>query len=280
MSPSETLIRWEANLCHLDPEPHVYQAIGEHVTTLLSDGLPQTCEPFFPTRRPFVASVMFIHRVLPSGSPRVNVIGRYIDCSPITGLWMYAMDDSGIPQPCTYYIGLNVGDFTTCRYQCNTGGLVSYIVIGNSNRRAMTMSDTAVICDIALVWRSSPFIRMVEYVPHDTLWSCSITVILSFTWLIRHYNDAIMSAMASQITSLTIVYSTVYSGGAQRKHQSSASLAFVRGIHRWPVNSLHKWSVTRKMFPFDDVIMWRKDMGCLLTLVDSHLRFTFTIVVL
>ena len=64
-----------------------------------------------------------------------------------------------------------------------------------------------------------------------------------------------MGAMASQITSLTIVYSTVYSGADQRKHQSSASLAFLRGIHRWPVNSPHKGSVTRKMFPFDDVIM-------------------------
>ena len=59
----------------------------------------------------------------------------------------------------------------------------------------------------------------------------------------------------SQITSLTIVYSAVYSGEDQRKHQSSASLAFVRGIHRGPVNSPHKWPVTRKMFPFDDVIM-------------------------
>ena len=48
-----------------------------------------------------------------------------------------------------------------------------------------------------------------------------------------------MSAMASQITSLTIVYSIVYSGANQRKHQSSASLVFVRGIHRWPVNSPH-----------------------------------------
>ena len=70
-----------------------------------------------------------------------------------------------------------------------------------------------------------------------------------------HYNDVIMSAMASQIISLTIVYSTAYSGWDQRKHQSSASLAFVWGIHRWPVNSPHKWSETRKMFPFDDVIM-------------------------
>ena len=40
-----------------------------------------------------------------------------------------------------------------------------------------------------------------------------------------------------------------------RKHQSSVSLAFVWGIHRGPVNSPHKWPVTRKMFPFDDVIM-------------------------
>ena len=72
---------------------------------------------------------------------------------------------------------------------------------------------------------------------------------------IQHYNDVIMSPMASQFTSLTIVYSTVYSGADQRKHQSSASLAFVRGIHRGPVNSPHKWPVTRKRFPFDDVIM-------------------------
>ena len=61
--------------------------------------------------------------------------------------------------------------------------------------------------------------------------------------------------MASQITSLTIVYAAVYSGADQRKRDSSASLAFVREIHRWPVNSPHKWPVTRKMFPFDDVIM-------------------------
>ena len=70
-----------------------------------------------------------------------------------------------------------------------------------------------------------------------------------------HYNDVIMSAMASQITSLAIVYSIVYSGADKRKHQGSASLAFVRGIHRWPGNSPHKGPVTRKMFPFDDVIM-------------------------
>ena len=60
-----------------------------------------------------------------------------------------------------------------------------------------------------------------------------------------HYNDVIMSAMASQLTSLTIVYSIVYSGADQIKHQSSASLAFVRGIHRWPagldIRKFHPW---------------------------------------
>ena len=69
-----------------------------------------------------------------------------------------------------------------------------------------------------------------------------------------HYCDVIMGVVASRITSFTIVYSTVYSDADQRKHQSSAPLAFVRGIHRGPVNSPHKWPVTRKMFPFDYVI--------------------------
>ena len=55
-----------------------------------------------------------------------------------------------------------------------------------------------------------------------------------------HYDDVTMSGMASQITSLMIVYSIVYPGTDQRKHQSPASLAFVWEIHRGPVNSPHK----------------------------------------
>ena len=64
-----------------------------------------------------------------------------------------------------------------------------------------------------------------------------------------------MTTVASQITSLMVVYSIVYSGADQRKHQSSASLAFVQGNSPGPVNSPHKGPVTRKMLPFDDVIM-------------------------
>ena len=74
-----------------------------------------------------------------------------------------------------------------------------------------------------------------------------------------------MGAVASQITSLTIVYSTVYSGADQRKYQSSASLAFLWGINRGQVKSQDKWPVTRKMFSFDDVIM------CKLALNWTHL---------
>ena len=86
-----------------------------------------------------------------------------------------------------------------------------------------------------------------------------------------HYNDVIMSMVASQITSFTIVYSSIYSGANQREYQNSASLAVVRGIHRWPVNSSHKGSVTRKMLPFDDVIM---NYDFLKFLQGMHVRYS------
>ena len=82
------------------------------------------------------------------------------------------------------------------------------------------------------------------------IWNITITSFQS-----RHNGRDSLS-----ITSLTILYSTVYSGADQRKHHSSASLVIVRGMHRWPVNSPHKWPVTRKIFPFDDVIMIYVDM--------------------
>ena len=72
-----------------------------------------------------------------------------------------------------------------------------------------------------------------------------------------HYNDIIMSAMASQIIRVSSAYPTVCSDVDQRKHQSSASLAFVREIHLWPVNSPPKGSLKREKFPVDGVTMWR-----------------------
>ena len=85
--------------------------------------------------------------------------------------------------------------------------------------------------------------------------------------------------MASQIARLTIVYSTVYSGAVQRKHQSSTSQAFVLGIHRLLVNSPHKGPVTRQMSPFDDVIIHLTDINeskmwwkCLLACISCKIK--------
>ena len=73
--------------------------------------------------------------------------------------------------------------------------------------------------------------------------------------ILQTYTAVRFHSMAVYIHVDTAKYSTVHSGADQRKRQSSASLAFVRGINRRPVNFPHKWPVTRKMFPFDDVII-------------------------
>ena len=98
-------------------------------------------------------------------------------------------------------------------------------------------------CIIGPLW-GEPFVREIDRSPVYFLHKGP-----------AYYNDVIMTMMASQITSLTVVCSIVSSDADQRKHHSSASRAFVRGIHQWPVNSPHNGPVTRKMFPFDDVIM-------------------------
>ena len=113
------------------------------------------------------------------------------------------------------------------------------------------------------VWRKLGWQSLIMKV-----WSfCSITTFLRNTHLTLRWRHNRCDSVSNH--SLTIVYSTVYSDADQRKHQSSASLAYVWGIHRGPVNSPHKWPVTRKMFPFDDVIMrhriaypLKRDMVC------------------
>ena len=96
-----------------------------------------------------------------------------------------------------------------------------------------------------------------NFVIVNVLWNLEILCRLSHKYGDINYSDAMMSAMASQITGVLSADSTVCSGANQRKHQSSASLAFVRGIQQGATGEPpHKGSVTRKMFPFDDVIMW------------------------
>ena len=94
-----------------------------------------------------------------------------------------------------------------------------------------------------------PMIRLMASSSHYQSWYRQAFLCFS----LEHYNDVIISAMASQITSLTIVYSTVYSGNDERK----TSKLRVTGpcVGNSPVNSPHKEPITRKMFPFDDVIL-------------------------
>ena len=122
---------------------------------------------------------------------------------------------------------------------------------------ALELLRICVCCSWLSWWWQMPIWHQVIS-HHYTDWDVTImqhTYRLTSIYSFNHYGDVIMGAIASQITSLTILYSTVYSDADQRKHQSSLSLTFVWGIHRGPVNSLHKWPVTRKIFPFDDVIM-------------------------
>ena len=104
---------------------------------------------------------------------------------------------------------------------------------------------------------------IVVYCKNMRLQSCDCPCVNEFAMTkikMHHCPDDMISTMASQIIDVTSVYSTVCSGADQGKYQSSASLAFVRGIHQWPVNSPHKGPVTQKMFPFDDVIIINKNI--------------------
>ena len=151
-----------------------------------------------------------------------------------------------------------------CCWWCICGDCV-YIAKKTQTLNAIDPSIYDVDSKSVLMWSSSQLLltkiseqwysTIMHCKSYASWWSLFDWSHRSGTHSFRHYCDVIRSTMASQITSLTIVYSTVYSGTDQRKHQSSVLLAFVRGIHQWPVNSPHKGPVTPKTFPFDDVIM-------------------------
>ena len=151
-------------------------------------------------------------------------------------------------------------------------GWVNNGVTGNLRRYRVHDDVTVIGCQNVIIVDISVVQNMLKCFQYTLFFDCQPEMIIAKNYMLHnhrrcllvpctisthwcHYIDVIVGAMASQITSLTVVYSTVYSGADQRKHQSSASLAFVRGIHRGPVNYPHKWPVARKMFPFDDVIM-------------------------
>ena len=101
---------------------------------------------------------------------------------------------------------------------------------------------------------------MIKFVKHKPDMQSGVLSGLASGWIQYTFLTGILQWRhnehdGSQITGVSIICSPVCSGADQRKHQSSASLAFGRGIDRWPVDSPHKGPVMPKMFPFDDVIM-------------------------
>ena len=171
---------------------------------------------------------------------------------------------------CTHCIFAFIGlvYFLSSNAQCHCGLLV--LVLGNSiPHRSYSTLNINVMVSKDIYFTAFGEIRQCQFYL-NLLWIQTIAVMTIRQWLndkmrmmeIRrwdmtvcvHYIHVIMSAMACQIAG--IGYSTACSGADQRKHKKSASLTFVWRIHRWPLNSSHKGPVTRKMFAFDDVIMF------------------------
>ena len=105
--------------------------------------------------------------------------------------------------------------------------------------------NTVCSCDINTIWNKFFYnhICLIGWCRlYCSLWWCNQLRPRNTIWsrrtrsqsvkIMAHYDDVIMATMASQITSLTVVYSTVYSDADKKKLQSSASLAFVWGIQR------------------------------------------------
>ena len=125
---------------------------------------------------------------------------------------------------------------------------------------------------LALKWRRTRNILLLEGKYPFIMYCTMVADYVAKLGNLEHYNDVIMGTMASQMTSLTIVYSTAYSDADQRKHQKHRVTGLCAG------NSPHKWPVTRKMFPFDDVIlhsgfMTRRDnCGCIVWITNTNTR--------
>ena len=115
----------------------------------------------------------------------------------------------------------------------------------NANHRRHCCHD---IFSLVLWWWSKTLLPTVPLRQQDTIQ-------ITFKFGLAHYSDTTMGAMTSHITGVSIVCPTIWSGAHQRKHHSSASPTFVSGVQRSAVDSPHKGPITRKMFPFDNVIM-------------------------
>ena len=194
------------------------------------------------------------------GNPHIN--------SPHKGPVMWSFHDFFVVNQTMYWTNSRVACDRRCRNAVVTSLLMYRTDLSNNSVHFSSLSCfffNLNQLDMLLWWPLSGLLDLYTIIqsehynsPNDQLREYEVrcnylTIVIGYMNI--HHGDVIMGAIASQITSRTVVYSTVYSDADQRKHQSSASLAFVWGIQRGPVNSPHKWPVTRKMFPFDDVIM-------------------------
>ena len=171
--------------------------------------------------------------------------------------WIYKMHD--------FYLFISQSDLRLERFSSNSVQIVNWSTVVNLHAYSIPCSIVIEILQLIISNWSSVILcnqnTLQVYSPRISVpshqWPCSPLMPPCRETRYIHYCDVIMSALASQITRVSIVCPTACSGLDQRKHQSSTSLAFVRGIHRSPGNSPHKGPVTRKMFPLDDVSMRR-----------------------
>ena len=144
--------------------------------------------------------------------------------------------------------------------------VTSYKVIQGSYRRHAIIQDCLNI--IYILWLSQTYSwwhRGRGFRRH-MIWHCAIPLLCRrYATILDHYSYVIMRAMASQITCLSIVCTTVCLGAVQRKKSKLRVTGLFRGIHRSPVNSSYKGLVTPKLFPFDDVIMLKISKDILTT---------------
>ena len=124
-----------------------------------------------------------------------------------------------------------------------------------------------------------PFLEMMISSGHNLLMSRQLWI-TGIQIRAKHYIDVIMTTMASQITSLTVVYSNVYSDADQKKTSKLRVTGLCVGKSPGPVNSPHKGPVRRKMFPFDDVIMIKENDYELSSWYTMCIRYNMTIITL
>ena len=176
-----------------------------------------------------------------------------LECAVVTTFGATSDDKVGIFFQCHRYISL----YTALKQKC----LVDEVFVTGYIRSYQLFIDFLIQSYVKKKLSTWQHFCLSEYMPLILHRVCAFLVFLVWfgcDWVRSHhshYNDFIMSVMASQIPSYLIVNLSACSGTDKRKHQSSTSLGFVWWIHRWTVNSPHKGPVTQKMFPFDDVIM-------------------------